>query len=457
LRSVIRRHEEDPRQRVGVKVFMARLNARSRLSASVRTLFLCAVAALAAEFCALADAAQSAPVDASERLEDLIAEGLRNSPYLAELRSQWLAQRQAAPQVSTVPDPEIAFQNLAVGNPIPGHGLQTSNFAYFGYGISQEIPFPGKLGLNAKIARADERYLEQQLALGANLTGQKISELYYELSYRNSEHQLLLNKREELRQIQQITETRYRVGEAEQQDVLKAQLQMSAILKELVDNEETSEQAQAQLKAILGRDADSPAIRVGSLKPTELSLGGAKLRAQAAQASPQLKAQRALEEQASDKLARVRKDFLPDFVLQYMYQNTGARFPDYYMATIGAKVPLYFWRKQKPALKQASLELEAARARLHATELSVYSSLGVEEAARKATARLMTVYQEGLLPQAEATYESALASYRVGKLDFETLLSAFNDVLELKRGYYRALTDHEIATSKIKELLGQFH
>ncbi len=436
--------------------FMTRSRARSRLFLSTGVLLALAAAMLTANLCSLAEAAPGAPADAPERLESLIAEGLRNSPYLAQLRSQWLAQREVAPQVSTVPDPEIAFQNLAVGNPIPGHELQTSNFAYFGYGVSQEIPFPGKLGLNAKIARADETYLEQELKVGENAVGQKISGLYYELSYQNSEHGILLSKREELKRIAQITEARYRVGEAAQQDVLKAQLQMSAILKELVDNEKVAEQNQAELKAILGRQVDSPALRVGIVQPTELKLRGADLQMKAARDSPQLKAQRALEERASRKVARTRKDFLPDFVLQYMYQNTGARFPDYYMATIGAKVPLYFWRKQEPALKQASLELEAARAQLRATELSVYSSLGVQEAAREATARLMTVYQEGLLPQAEATYESAMASYRVGKLDFETLLSAFNDVLELQRGYYRALTDHEIATSKIKQIMGEF-
>jgi outer membrane protein TolC len=402
------------------------------------------------------EAAQDLPAQAPERLEDLIAEGLRNSPYLAQLRSRWLAQGEVPSQVSTLPDPLIGFQNLAVGKPIPGHGLETSDFAYWGYGFSQDIPFPGKLSLNAKIARADQEYLQHVLKAGESAVGQKISEAYYELFYRNSERRILLGKREELKRIEQITETRYRVGEASQQDVLKAQLQMSAILKDLVDNDQQVEQKQAELKAALGRPVDSALVRIGDVAPTELKLRGSDLQAQASRSSPAINAQRALEQRASRKVARVRKDLLPDFSFQYMYQNTGKPFPDYYMATIGVKAPLYFWRKQVPALKQASLELEAARAQLHATELSVFADLGVQEAARNASARLMTVYKEGLLPQAEATYESAMASYRVGRVDFQTLLSAFNDVLELQRGYYRALSNHEIAISKIKEILGEF-
>jgi cobalt-zinc-cadmium efflux system outer membrane protein len=435
---------------------MAGLRTCSRTFLITGMLALFAAAGLSANITGAAEAAQNTIADTAERLDALIVEGLRNSPYLAQLRSEWLAQRQTIPQVSTLPDPEITFQSFSVGSPVPGHGLQTNPFAYLGWGASQEIPFPGKLGLNAKIARADEKYLEQELRAGENAVGQKISQLYYELSYQGSEHAILLAKREELRRIAQITAARYRVGEADQQDVLKAQLQMSAILKELVDNEKATEQSQAELKAVLGRQVDSPPIRVGGLRSTELKLQPAELQARAERDSPEINAQRVLEERASRKMARARKDFFPDFDLGYMYQSTGPPFPNYYVATISAKVPLYFWRKQEPALKQASLELEAARARMRATELTTYSSLGVQEAARNAAARLMTVYKQALLPQAQATYESAMASYRVGKVDFQTLLAAFNDVLELQRSYYRALADHEIANSKIKQLIGEF-
>jgi len=64
-------------------------------------------------------------------------------------RRHWEAETHVPIQESTLPEPQISFQNLAVGDPIPGNDLQTSNFAYFGYGFSQEIPFPGKLRLRA--------------------------------------------------------------------------------------------------------------------------------------------------------------------------------------------------------------------------------------------------------------------------------------------------------------------
>ena len=71
------------------------------------------------------------------------------------------------------------------------------------------------------------------------------------------------------------------------------------------------------------------------------------------------------------------------------------------------------------------------------------------------TARIMSVYKSGLIPQSRATQSSALNSYRVGKIDFQTLLSSMVDVLRLQQEYYRTLADHEIAVAKIKQIVGE--
>ena len=66
----------------------------------------------------------------------------------------------------------------------------------------------------------------------------------------------------------------------------------------------------------------------------------------------------------------------------------------------------------------------------------------------------MRIYRDGLIPQADATVNSALTVYRVGKVDFQTLLSAEIDVLRLKQQYYRTVADHEIAIAKIRQVIG---
>jgi outer membrane protein, heavy metal efflux system len=106
----------------------------------------------------------------SATLESLIQEALAHSPLIVAARRHWEADTRMPIQEGTLPDPEVSFQNLAVGNPIPGNNLQNSNFAYFGYGFSQEIPFPGKLRLPASLAEkeaesAHEEYQAEQCAI----------------------------------------------------------------------------------------------------------------------------------------------------------------------------------------------------------------------------------------------------------------------------------------------------
>jgi outer membrane protein TolC len=68
---------------------------------------------------------------------------------------------------------------------------------------------------------------------------------------------------------------------------------------------------------------------------------------------------------------------------------------------------------------------------------------------------IITLYREGLIPQAVATLSSATAAYRTGKVDFQTLLSAQVDLLNLRESYYRAIADHEIAIARMKQIMGE--
>jgi cobalt-zinc-cadmium efflux system outer membrane protein len=124
------------------------------------------------------------------------------------------------------------------------------------------------------------------------------------------------------------------------------------------------------------------------------------------------------------------------------------------MGTVGLKIPLYFWRKQTPAVEQAALEKASLHAQTYATRLSVSSQVQNQWIAIQTMNRVIKIYGDGLILQAQATLKSAVSTYRVGKADFQTLLSAEVDVLRLKQQYFRAIADHEIAAAKIQAIVG---
>jgi outer membrane protein TolC len=158
---------------------------------------------------------------------------------------------------------------------------------------------------------------------------------------------------------------------------------------------------------------------------------------------------------SKDALDLARQDYWPDFSLGYQYNKTGPGFRDYYVLTVGAKIPLYFWRKQTPAVEQAAAEKQSAQSQLRAARLGAVSDLRGAAVEARSQEHIITLYREGLIPQAVATLSSATAAYRTGKVDFQTLLSAEVDLLNLREGYYRAIADHEIAIARMKQIIGE--
>lgn len=214
------------------------------------------------------------------------------------------------------------------------------------------------------------------------------------------------------------------------------------------------DQEQLALKQILGRDPDSRNIDIGEVQPTHLQLDSSQLAQLAASGSPELAADRAMEARSSEALKLAHQGYWPDFTVGYTFEKTGPGFRDYYMLNLGAKIPLYFWRKQTPAIEQAALEAEAAREQTRATRLQVSTAAESSLVALRTAERIMSIYRDGLIPQAETSQASAMAAYRVGKVDFQTLLSSVLDLQNLRQEYYRSLADHEIAIAKIQQVIG---
>jgi len=397
----------------------------------------------------------TAPMSTPNLLHALVQEALAHSPMITAARTHSEALTRVPKQVSTLPDPEVGLQHFTVGSPQPFSGYETSDFYYSGFGFSQDIPGPGKLGLRADQAQKAAETGRHALEVQQRQVAEQVRETYFNLFYLKKTFALLVQTQAELQTVAQTAESQYHVGMAQQQDVFKAQLEQTSLLKEIEMHHEEVNQSQANLKAILGREQDSPNIAISDdVKATDLALDDHRLRELGLSNSPTLKQARAMEEQSQAAVDIAKRDYLPDFTVGYTYEKTGPKFKDYYMLSLGAKIPLYFWRKQKLAVEQAVLEKESARADAYSKRLSVMSDLQNQAIALQTTQRVLKLYSDGLIPQATATHESALAAYRVSKVDFQTLLSTVIDVLRLRQEYYRTLADHEIAVAKIQEIIG---
>ena len=146
------------------------------------------------------------------------------------------------------------------------------------------------------------------------------------------------------------------------------------------------------------------------------------------------------------------KNFHPDFNVQYAYQHTNGDTRDYYMATFGLRLPNR--GRQKAELAEAQQNQERAGQELDAESQRVLSEVQQQYVRAKTSEERLKIYGEGLVPQSDATFRSALSAYQSNRQEFESLLSSFLDVLNLDLEYRNELVEHESALAELERLTG---
>ena len=195
----------------------------------------------------------AAHAGASTSLRELVQEAEQKNPQIAASFHAWQASRNVPKQVSAFPETQVSVQQFSVGSPRPFAGYSNSDFAYIGFGASQDIPYPGKRQLRAHVAEHEADSMEAQTDSVRRTVVGNLKMVYFRLAYIQQTLGVLQKSDELLNQVQEAAEARYRVGQGNQQDVLKAQLQHTKILQEIAHHHQEEGLLEAQIKQLLGR------------------------------------------------------------------------------------------------------------------------------------------------------------------------------------------------------------
>lgn len=387
-------------------------------------------------------------------LSSLLDEATRSNPDIQATRIGWQAAAQVPSQVSTLPDPQVTLQHFSVGSPRPFAGYSNSDFAYIGFGISQDLPYPGKLKLRGEAAQQDAAINRTKLEAVRRSVLQQVKEAYYQIAYVQQTLEVLDRNGKLLEQVEKIADGRYRVGEGSQQDILKSQLERTKLLREVARYHELMNTQQALLRKLLNRPPGAPDISTEPLVETPLVYTSDELLAKVRTENPEVAGQQETVKKQSLQVEIARKDRYPDFSVQYMWQHTAEPFRDYYMLTLSARIPIYRRRKLNPEMTQAVEELNRSRREYESQIQSAYFDVRNQYLAAETASQMLKIYREGLIPQALAAYQSGLTSYQSGGVDFETLFSSFLDVLNFDGEYWKTLMEHETALARIEQITG---
>ena len=64
------------------------------------------------------------------------------------------------------------------------------------------------------------------------------------------------------------------------------------------------------------------------------------------------------------------------------------------------------------------------------------------------------LFKDGIIPQATAALDSAVAGYQVNKVDFLTLLNNQITLFKYEIEYFKTLTKHETKLAEMEEVVG---
>ena len=393
----------------------------------------------------------SSPADAALLLE-LVREALERSPKVLAARRALEARRARIPQAGAWPDPKISLSYG--GNLFPPFTLMGGDpSSTRQISAEQEIPYPGKTRLRSQIAEreADAESLAYEAV--RRRVAAEVKQTYFDLYFADQSLSTLRKDHELLEKFEKIAENRYAVGQAAQQDVLKAQVELSKLVERRTLLEQTRRTLEAQLNSFRDRPVETPVATRAEIRPSVLTYQLDDLVAAAQENYPVLKRQRTFVEGSRLAVALAQKDVRPNWSLGYTYMQR-SNLPDMYGVTISTTLPIFRRNKQDQAVAEAAANLEAGR-QAEAYELVLLRYRVKQEFLEvQATDQLMQLFAKGIVPQSSLALEASLATYEVGKTDFLTVLSNFTTVLDYELAYHQQLVNRQKALARLEELTG---
>lgn len=380
-------------------------------------------------------------------LSTLIEELTARSPEIKAARERWEAAQAVVPQVQTLPDPrlQIGYQRMPMVPPVVEGAM---------YGVGQEIPFPGKLKLKGEVAQREAERLEQEyLSIRLRLVA-ALKQLYYDLHFVHKSIAIVERNKVLLQQFEKTAKARYGVGQAAQQDVFRAQVEISRVLDRLAVLDQQKESLHAAINRLLNRPPDGPLGMPEEVQSTILTIPLQELNRRANESSPMLLATEKSIDRSERSVSLARRQLYPDFDVTALGIRNDKINDNGYQIMVGIKIPLFFETKQKQGVREATANLEGAREDFTAARQDLLFQVkdGFVQAQR--AERLIAILRDAIIPQATLGLQAAQAGYAVGKVDFLTLLNSLLTLQDSQLELHGEVVNHEKALARLEAAIG---
>jgi outer membrane protein TolC len=394
----------------------------------------------------------------SQELELLIEEAIAVSPKLNMLRAKRDASFNRIEQNSNLPDPmlTLGLMNLPVNSFSFTQEPMTGKIV----GLSQMFPFPGKLSAISEASSVDTLIVRQEIEDAKNEIRKTVSAKYFTLSYVRKALLYSKESKKLLEEIADVVSTKYTVSTASQQNLIKVQLEITNISEKIEDLKSKENSLLAELNALLLRDPSSQ-IETGYFeKIYYLNVTVNELDSLSRIYRPFLKAISYAEQKARLNQNVAQKDHYPNFTLglQYSFREeiaaTKTPLDDFFSVMVGISLPLNYGGKVSSKVEEF-VSMQQLYSDQYSTAIqNLRSNFGSIVSQLESIEERIRLFEEGLLPQAQQNFSSALASYQVNEVDFINVIDAQDQLFKIETNLYRLKTDYLVQVAELEFLTG---
>lgn len=395
----------------------------------------------------------SAAINAEEALtlKGTLDEALKSNPEILAAKRSYEAASARIWQAASLNDPvlELEYDKMTADRMLSGNPMKT-------YAISQEIPFPTKLYLRAKIASkiaktAYENYKAKERSIIA-----QVKNAYSELLLTHRSIEILNEQKGLLTQFSSSATARYSKGLGTQADALKAQVELARVDNQLIMLEQKRLTTQARLNILMNKDPKEEIGVPSAEEPIVFTHTLDEFYAAARLNNPELKAYRYAIERGQAAYDLSLNEFMPDFMVRFRQMVKRDRVDENAWAgMLGVTVPLWFFEKQAFGVKEMKSELEMLKAEYRMKENSTLFDIRDAYARVEANKKVVELYETAFVPQADETLKAAIRGYESDKSDFLTLLDSQRMLTEFKLDNYRAILDLRVALADLERSTGR--
>lgn len=395
---------------------------------------------------------QQEPASPALRLEELEQMALQHNPTLAQAKARIRAAHGQMTQAGLYPNPSVGYtaDEVSTGPIIRG--------GEHGFFLEQEIVTGGKLRLSRSVFAQKKIQAEAAAEMQQYRVLNRVRLLYYQALGAERLVELRGNLASLTREAVNISQQLYNVGQADQPDLLEAEVEAQRAELSLITAQNDRGRIWRELAAAVGVPSLRSAPLAGNLEDPVPVVEFDNALETLLRESPEIQIAQAGVAQAEQALQRARAEWIPNLVVRGGLRNNRelleiGRKPVGLEGFVDAGIRIPLFDRNQGNVESARAELERAKLEVERVKLSLRARLAVAYRNYGDSAALVDKYRNEMFPRMQRAYDLYLNSYRQMAAAYPQVLIAQRTFFQLQVDYVAALENLWRTVVEIQGLL----